>query len=154
MKIYVGAAIDSARHDPTEGYEKLSAFCTALYPKGIVYNPFGAFRNVVNFDEADYATAQFVESINMHALSLADLAVFLVEDTPSFGVPIEIAHRSRLQKPCLVLYNATKRPGIYLTTSISRNKFGVLIALDLYNYTSEQIKKVKTALQAMNLLGK
>lgn len=152
MKIYIGAAIDAAKSDPTTTFENLAKLCINFFPKGIVFNPFTAYRNAANFDVTDAGTSAYVESINYHALEQSDLAVFLVEDSPSFGVPLEIAHREKQQKPCLVFYNSSKKPGIYLVNSIRRNKFGILMEAGIENMTMESAKKVRQAFQTMGLM--
>jgi hypothetical protein len=57
---------------------------------------------------------EFVVQVNTAALLAADLAVFIIDDSPTFGVPIEINQAVESGISVVVWWKASKSPGLYL----------------------------------------
>jgi hypothetical protein len=119
MRVYIGAAIDNAG-GPRVNFELLTKVVLDAIPDAVVYNPFSAFSNASSKLQD---LCSFVVEINEKALTEADLAVFLWNDAPSFGLPIEIQHCKDTAKPFAVWYRSEKTPGIYLMHGLHETGF-------------------------------
>jgi len=119
MRIYLGAPIDCA-DDPGANYRELSELALSVFPDAVLYNPFTAFINA-KAAASDVAAVRYVVELNEKALECSDLALFIWNDTPSFGVPLEIQFCATNNKDCMVLYKSVKDPGLYFLNALARN---------------------------------
>jgi hypothetical protein len=118
LKVYLGAPIDTALSNPEAHFAALVELVQTVVPEAICFNPLRAFAMV----KPCVSAMGFVRDINMYALDSAGLAVFKVTDCPSFGVPIEIERCRVSNKPAIVWYEASKKPGLYLHTMCQGSK--------------------------------
>jgi hypothetical protein len=123
MTFYIGAPIDTSNTDIMEPYDKLTALIKAAsiklnHPEYVIFNPFSAYRHA---HTAMGAGLDYVVDTNNFALDNASIAVFIVNDQPSIGVPYEIARRAEQKRPLFVWYRGSKSPGIYLKWLLRSN---------------------------------
>jgi hypothetical protein len=110
MQVYIGAAVDSS-DKAVQVFGTLTSVLKKVVEEATIYNPYAAFSGGVDFSRS---SVRYICDVNNYALDRADLAVFYVCDTPSIGVPYEIARRAEYNKPLIVWYEATKKAGVYL----------------------------------------
>jgi hypothetical protein len=119
MLIYLGAPIDCA-DDPGANFRELSELALSVFPDAVLYDPFSAFINA-KAAAGDAKAVRHVVDLNERALKNSDLALFVWNDTPSFGVPLEIQFCTANNKDCMVLYKSVKDPGLYFLNALSQN---------------------------------
>jgi hypothetical protein len=115
MNVYIGGPIDQARSDctPQEQFAEIARLVVnGLGPDTVVFNPFSAFINAGGAESVE--DLWYIININDLALKEADLAVFVWNGSPSFGMPIEIIRRIEYSKPYIVWNRSGKRSGVYL----------------------------------------
>lgn len=138
LVVYIGAAIDQAIAPPEEQYGLLKKLVVEALGDGnfVGYSPFNAFFGAES--TRSQRTNAFITEVNTEALWNADLAVFIWSDSPSFGVPIEIATCVEHKIPFVVWDRSSKKvPSIYLmdaiekgvNSSIARNEPEVRVAV-------------------------
>lgn len=140
MKVYCGAAIDTANGDPKEIFERMGSWGNAasalltsspsdIDGTGIVmFNPLGAYLNARLADTVeDY---KYVYSCNMFALKQSDMALFVVGDAPSVGLPCEIMECWKAEIPTLTVYLGSKPPGLYLKLYCQNRSYSKMIIAD------------------------
>jgi hypothetical protein len=122
MRVYLGAAIDTSKSDPAINFTSMTrALENYVATNFAVYNPNQAF-SVYNNESVE--GANFVVKVNTEALLASDLAFFVVDDNPSFGVPVEIWMAAERRIETIVWWKASKKPGLYLQ-SLVNNRFHI-----------------------------
>lgn len=134
--IYLGSAIDNEQN-PFANFSALSELALKVYPEAVLYSPLEAFKNAQHAKTRD--AYRFVIEINMMALERADLALFLWTNTPSFGMPQEIAYCAQQEKPFAVLWKADRSPGIYLKHCLHPRSMWTPEAETLVEWLSSEI---------------
>lgn len=86
MRIYLGCPIDKSEN-PQKNYDEMTEVVLKAIPDALIFNPFSAYRNV-NLE--DPKCHDYLIHVNREALINSDLAVFMVDKTTSFGIPIEL----------------------------------------------------------------
>lgn len=134
MKVYIGAAIDAAIQDPVELFKELSDLVLEAVPDCIIYNPLLAFVNAKSGLTRN-ENIGLVKAANWAAIEASDLGVFIWNDSPSFGVPIEIVTFVDAGKHIVVWDKSSKGAGLYLIEALRPTRQGlstkVLERLDL-----------------------
>jgi hypothetical protein len=115
ISVYLGAPIDSA-DAPHDNFKILSKHVAEVFSHAIMYNPLSAF--VQAHSKVD-SLCEFVSEVNTRALLSADLGLFMLTDTPSFGVPVEIHQRAERGLSTIIWDRSTKGPGIYVKSTLS-----------------------------------
>src|SRR6185369_7411549 len=123
--IYIGAPIDTALGDVSAPFQKIISILDATLARYVVFNPLTTYNNAT---KANLVSGSYLVDVNMYALERAELAVFLVNDSPSVGLPIEIYKSKKDNKKFIVLYDASRDPGVYLK-NLTDGENGVLIDL-------------------------
>lgn len=135
MVAYLGASIDLSVSDPTHNFSRLSSIIVDVLADGVVaFNPLTAFVNAAKSQHGpnQNKVCKFLYDVNMHAMRNSDIGLFIVSDSPSFGVPVEIFTFSTvLEKPFLVL-SVGKKPGAYLKNVVLQSKYGYLTNSESY----------------------
>lgn len=120
MNFYIGFAIDQANTPPQDIFNEWTStiekvindhYASRTPINMLFFNPFSAYRGAKGLTRKE--DIAYLVKVNDLALMEADYAVFLWQDSPSFGVPYEILQR--LQKGGVLVHNVSKKsPGLYL----------------------------------------
>ena len=117
MFVYIGFPIDSSSDSPTNNFRLLVNAVLEVMPESVFYNPFSAFYNVKPSQD-HVSSLQKVEKINNYAIHNSNLAVFLWNGTPSFGIPLEIKYCYDNSIPFIV-YNSSGKNSVYMLNMTS-----------------------------------
>jgi len=123
VKIYLGSPIDTSKsRDPGSHFDDLAQICRDAFDERpfVAYNPMTAFRiydpGTLNGDDV---IAEYLNSVNNQALKTADIAVFYLDDSPSFGVPVEIYQScEEYHHPTFVWWASKKKKPGYLIKAL------------------------------------
>jgi len=151
MIVYLAGPIDYSLANPSDSFDEMIACITsALGEDTLLFNPLKAFCNANKAKERH--ECDYIFNVNMRALRAADLAVFRVDDSPSFGVPIEIYECTRQRIPAIVWYQRQASPGVYvqyLCNTLVKTKTDLIQALRAFKKEKEleNVKEVHLAPQ-------
>lgn len=122
MKVYAGAAIDTALGNPADQFSELMQLVQEAFGEKsvIIYNPFGAFNGNKNI--TDLKDIKYLIHVNEEALLASDLAVFIWSDSPSYGVPAEIEYCYQNNKAFIVWNRSSKPAGLYMKAAVMNGR--------------------------------
>lgn len=132
MTFYVGFAIDQANTPPQKIFEEWTTAFEIIINEHykadklgnsevpmVFFNPFAAYKGAKGLKKVE--DIAYIVKINDLALMEADFAIFLWQDSPSFGVPYEIL--KRLEKGNILVHNTSgKSAGLYLQHHLNLGK--------------------------------
>ena len=115
MRVYCGAPIDSVSGDPFKNFDYLAEVLSdsekAFDPynrRFVGFNPARAYINAKTAVDYDY-----IVEINRYALRTADIALFLINEVQSFGLPYELGMCADFKIPMFCILKNIKM-GVYL----------------------------------------
>jgi len=123
VKIYLGSPIDTSKSkDPGGHFEDLAQICRDAFGETpfVAYNPMTAFRiHDKGANPSNLAIGDYLNCVNNQALKNSDIGVFYLDDSPSFGVPVEIFQSSQEYcHPTFVWWASKKRRPGYLIKAL------------------------------------
>ncbi len=148
LVVYIGAAIDQANGSPFEQYDDLKKIVDEALGMGqyVGYSPLHAFFGAEK-TRSPY-TNKFIARINEEALAMATVAVFVWSDSPSFGVPIEIAHCEKEGIPFVIWDRSTKKtPSVYMQKSVEASDMAFMA--DSREEVIKQLRNIRNELQGL-----
>jgi hypothetical protein len=119
LRVYLGAPIDTTHSFPAQNFTDLLKICNDAVKEFnreiVAYNPLTAF----GCTSRTVHDAKYVVDVNTNALINSDVGLFVVDDNPSFGVPVEIFMAAERRLEVIVWWRSAKSVGLYLTSMIS-----------------------------------
>lgn len=116
MRVYVGLPIDTSRpeHSPAEQIQEVTdLIVAALGNEVVIFNPLQAYCNVGPHTKNVW-DMHYVVDVNREALIHADLAVFVWNGSPSYGIVYEMEEFQKLGRPFAVWNRTGRGLGLYL----------------------------------------
>jgi len=119
MRIYVGGAMDNAPESKKEISDLIETIIEITGGKVIIFNPTTAYR-IGNSAISDPNLVGYIKDTNDMCMLKCDLAIFLLNDRMSFGIPIDIDFCAKNEKRFLVIDKGTISSS-YLKVIINRS---------------------------------
>lgn len=145
MKVYLGSPIDMSLGSPADQFQDLANLVMEAIPNEsvIFYNPLTAFINAPAVTER--ADMKYIIDLNNFAIKNCDISVFAWNNSPSYGVPLEIELMSQLDKPFFIWNRSGRKLGLYLQHAVKAGKGFIFesrsdMVTALNNYSVEEKK--------------